>query len=174
MITFVTIKATLLDPIGRRIAKFVRLGAEDVQTAPQVAPFGDDGNPPEGMKAIYAPSQQKGKPVILGYINKGLLAEAGEKRIFSMDENGEVATYIWLKKDGTIELGGSTDFIVRFNDLKSGFDELKTDFNNLVTKFNAHMHPTAGNGPPSTPTNAPAASSNASIDDSKISGIKTL
>jgi hypothetical protein len=75
-----------------------------------------------------------------------------------------------------MEIGGNTNFMARFSELKVGFDQLKSDHNDLVNAFNTHVHATAGTGPPSTPTPAtgiPASASTASIDDAKIDEIKT-
>lgn len=143
----------------RRKVKVYLTGLINVQSAHQVAPYGIDSNPIPEMKAIYAKTEVNGRPVIIGYINKNVLADGGEIRLFSTDEAGTLKMYVWLKNDGTLELGGSTKHMTRFEELKTGFDQLRTD-------FNAHVH--ASNGvPPTTP-------STASIDDSKIDEIKTL
>jgi hypothetical protein len=170
---FVKVDSTTTDTLMRRVIKFLRLGKKDVQTSLQVSPHGIDSNPVKDMVAIYGETMQKGETVIVGYLNKNVLAAAGETRIFSTDSDGELQAYVWLKADGTMELSGNAKHLARFEELKSGFDQLKTDFNNLVTAFNSHMHPTAGTGAPSPPT-VTGTSSTASIDDSKIDEIKTL
>lgn len=170
---FVKIDSTLLDNLQRRVAKFLRYGKSDVQTSLQVAPHGIDSNPVKDMYALYGETDQKGKTVVIGYLNKNVLAAIGETRIFSTDANGELQAWTWHKADGTIEMLGSAKHLARFEELKSGFDQLKTDFNNLVNAFNSHMHPTAGTGAPSPPT-VTGTSSTASIDSSKIDEIKTL
>jgi hypothetical protein len=160
-----------------RKIKVRRLGQNDIQTPTQAAPFGVDSAPIKNMRAIYADTDKKGKPVIIGYINRELIAGDGETRIFSLDENGELATFIWLKADGTMQIGGDADNAVRFSELKTGFDQLKSDHDALVDAFNSHMHATAGTGPPVPPTpgtGIPAMHTTASIDDSKIDEIKTL
>lgn len=158
---------------GFRAVKHRLYGNSDIRTSNQVAPFGDDGNPIKGMAAVYAKTARIGRPVLLGYFNKSLLAGPGEKRIYSVDEDGEVSTFIWLTNDGKIQLGGDDDNAVRFSDLKEGFDELKSNFNDIVSAFNAHVH--AGNGIPPTavPGSIPASPSTASIDSSKIEEIQT-
>jgi hypothetical protein len=174
---FVKVISTELDNLQRRVVKVLRFGKSDVQTSDQVAPHGIDSNPIKDMIAVYAKTEQKGETVILGYLNRNVMAGIGETRIFSTNSSGTLQTFIWLKADGTIELGGANDFAVRFNELKSGFDQLKSDHNDLVTAFNAHMHATAGTGPPSPPTpgsGIPATPSTANIDSAKIEEIKTL
>lgn len=161
---------------GFRKIKARVLGVRDIRTATQIAPFGVDSVPPAGMTGIYANTSTNGKQILIGYYNKSLLAQDGEFRIYSVDEDGSVATFIWLKANGKIQLGGDEDNAVRFSDLKSGFDQLKQDFNDHLTAFNAHMHATAASGPPSPPTpgtGIPAVASGASIDAAKIEEIQT-
>jgi hypothetical protein len=170
--SFVKTISTEVDSLQRRVIKFLRFGKKDVQTSLQVSPHGIDSNPVKDLIALYADTGEKGKTVLVGYLNKNVLAAVGETRLYSTDADGALQTFIWLKADGTMELGGNTKHLARFEELKSGYDQLKTDFNNLVTAFNAHMHPTAGTGPPSPPTVTGTAST-ASIDSSKIDEIKT-
>lgn len=160
-----------------RIVKFLRYGKKDVQTSDQIAPYGVDSNPIKDMIAVYSQTSEKGETVVIGYINKNQLAAVGEHRTFSTDENGQLKFYVWLKNNGTLELGGSAKHLARYEELKTGFDALKKDHNDLVDAFNTHMHATAATGPPSIPTpgtGIPAIPSTASIDSSKINEIKTL
>lgn len=177
MIFTVKVNSTSLDKIARRLVKVLGMGLVDVQVVKEAAPFGIDSNPLDNMIAICAETSKSGKPVIIGYINKDQKAGKGEMRIFSKNSAGEEQTYIWLKSDGTIEIGGSDNHMVQFEELKNGFDELRGDLNDLISAFNAHMHPTAGTGPPSPPTpgtGIPATPSTASIDDAKLDDVKTL
>jgi hypothetical protein len=146
------------------------LGDNDIRTPTQAAPFGVDSVPYDGMIAVYGDTNKKGKPVIIGYINRNLLAAKGEIRLYSVDADGELATYAWLKADGTMELGGDVDNLVRFSDLKDGFDQLTQNFNDFVATYNAHVH--ASSGVP--PTGPPVDPSTATIDGAKIEEIKTL
>lgn len=156
MNSIVRVIASFYDSANRRFIKFTRLNR--TESAAEALPFGIDSNALKGMSAIYAQTRTQGNPVIIGYINKDQLAGLGELRLFSKHDDGTLSTYIWLKGDGIMEIGGNTDFMVRFSELKEGFDQLRSD-------FNAHVH--ASNGvPPTTP-------SVASIDDSKIDDIKT-
>jgi hypothetical protein len=173
MANFVKTISTELDNLQRRVVKFLRYGKSDVQTSLQVVPHGIDSNPVKDLIALYAETGEKGKTVIVGYLNKNVLAAIGETRLYSTDADGALKTFLWLKANGTMELGGSAKNLARFQELKSGFDTLKTDFNNFVTAYNSHMHPTAGTGAPSPPT-VTGTSSTASIDSAKIDEIKTL
>lgn len=167
--------STELDSINRRVVKFLRFGRSDVQTSLQASSPGVDANPIKDMVAVYASTEEKGKTVIVGYINKNQIADVGEHRIFSTDANGNVQMFLHLKNDGTAEFGGATDFMVRFNELQTGFDELVNDHNNLVQTFNTHVHPGVTSGAASTsPPPTPEIPSAADISASKIDEIKTL
>ena len=85
MINIVTIISTALDSFNRRIPKFLRFGKNDVQTSFESAPFGVDANPIKNTKAVYLNTGEKGKDVIVGYINKNQQANNGELRLYSMD-----------------------------------------------------------------------------------------
>lgn len=175
MLNLVKILSTSVDSLNRRVVKFLRLGKSDVQTSQQVAPYGTDSNPIADMVAVYAPTEEKGKTVIIGYLNKNQLAAAGEYRIFSTDADGNLSTYIWLKADETMEIGGDTDNMVRFSELETAFNQLKSDFNDLVTAYNTHVHSgvTTGSGS-SGPTPTQGTASTADISPAKIDEIKTL
>jgi len=172
----VKIISTEINDLTERVSKFLRFGLKDVQTALQTAPYGVDSNPIKDMIAIYGATSDKGKPVIIGYINQNQLADIGETRIFSTDASGNLKTFIWLQNDGIMEIAGDVDNMVRFSDLKSGFDELKSDLNDLKSKWNtfAAAYVPGGPTPVGTPPTASTSSiSTASIDDSKIDKIKT-
>lgn len=172
-----TISTQIKDSI--RFIKFLRMGRSDVQESRQVAPYGTDSNPIKDMVAIYAPTGEDGKTVVIGYVNKNQIADVGEHRIFSTNTNGDVQMYVHLKNDGTAEFGGDSNFMVRYNELETAFNQLKSDFNNLVSSYNSHVHTTTatvGTGPvgliaPTTTTGTP---STADITPAKINEIKTL
>ena len=113
--------------------KFLRLGTEDVQNNHQFAPHGFDSRPIEDMVALYVETGIKGESAIIGYINKSQVAEIGESRIYSTNANGVVQMYIHLKADGTAELNGTGNFLVKFNELNAALAELKT-------VINSHTH----------------------------------
>jgi len=157
--------STSIDSLNRMVVKILRLGKSDVQTSKQVSPYGFDSNPIKNMVAIHSDTGERGKTIIVGYINKNQITEKGESRIFSTDENGLLKTAIHLKNDGTIEVGGNSDFMVRYS-------ALETAFNELQQKFNTHTHAgvTAGVGV----TAIPSALSTGDITASKIEEIKTI
>jgi hypothetical protein len=178
-----------------RLIKFFGLGKNDVQEIPQVGPHGIDSVPPKDMVAVYSETSIKGDSVVIGYLNRSLVANEGEFRTYSTDENGTVKFYIWQKNDGTAEIGGNSDNLVRYSPLNSGFGQLRSDLNDIVanfnqhiveynafvTAYNAHTHTVTVIGAPTGPALVPASPSaqtaipsTASITNSKIDEIKTL
>lgn len=170
---FSKINSSSIDDFKRRVVKLLRKGKSDVQTCIEVAPYGVDSSPIKDMVAIYAPTGINGQAVVVGYLNKNQKAETGEFRTFATDENGSEIFYTWMKKNGTIEIGGDADYAVKYSKLEQAFNQLKTDINNLVIAFNAHQHvaPTGGGAT----TGAQAAQiSSADISQAKNSKIKTI
>lgn len=161
---------------GFRKIKIRRLGNGDIQTARQVTPFGIDSSPIKKMRAVYAETNKKGKPVIVGYLNKELLAAEGETRIFSVDGDGALSIFVWLKSDGTIQLGGDADNLSRHSKLKEVVDELQDDIATLKQNFTSWVPvPNDGGAALKTATATWAGTALVkNIDDAKIDEIKTL
>ena len=141
--------------------KILRFGNSDVQTAKQVSPWGVDSKPVAGKVAVHAKTTNAGDSVILGYIVESTLTDEGETRIYCTDTAGVEKNYIFLRKDGKIELGGNADNLAAFADLKSGFDQLRLDVNTLIGKYNLHTHGIA-------PNEKQATLSTATIDSAKV------
>jgi len=175
MMNIVKVISTKLDDQSRRLIKYLRMGKSDVRESLQASPYGTDSNPIADMVAVYAPTLQNGKPVIIGYVNKNQIADVGEHRIFSTDADGLVKMFIHLKNDGTAEFGGDAKNMVRFQELETGFNQLKSDFNSFITTFNIHLHAgvTPGIGTTASPI-TPGTPSAADISGAKIDEIKTL
>ena len=104
----VKVLSSSYDKAKKRLIKLTRFGKSDTQTAMEAMPFGLDSNPIKDMIAVYAATSETGKEVIIGYLNKNQLADAGELRLFSTDATGSLKANVWLKKDGTIELNGNS------------------------------------------------------------------
>lgn len=162
-----------------RIVKVICLGKDDVREATEAAPFGVDGGPLKDMIAVYADTVDKGEPVIVGYLNAPQLAQAGELRLYSTDADGQQQFYAWLKGNGTLELGGDADNMVRYSKLEEAFNTLKDDFNAFIDRYNLHIHiAPSGGGPTAAPDTAPPkpalVHTTADISPAKIDEIKTL
>lgn len=118
MISFSKFKEAVIES-GKRILKVEQFG---IKTADEVASFGVDSNPLKGMVAIYSDTTNASESVILGYINKNQLADSGEIRLYSLDSNKALKSFIWLKNDNTIEFNGNTYSMVRYEPLESGIN----------------------------------------------------
>lgn len=173
--------SSLIDS-GRRRIKVLVTGRSDVQNAYESLPFGVDGSPPENRRAIYAETGEKGRNIILGYINQNQLSslQAGETSFYSTSEDGGmIQSFMTLRNDGTIEILGTGDFLVRFNELETGFNQLRSDHNAHVNAYNAHIHlTTATVGATAVPgvlsaTASQSTPSSADISAAKIDEIKT-
>jgi hypothetical protein len=179
----------------KRLIKFFGLGKDDVQEIIQISPFGIDSVPIKDMVAVYSETSVKGESVLVGYINKSLVAQSGDFRTYSVNSSGEVQFYIWQKNNGTAEIGGNVDNMVRYSPLKDGFDQLRGDLNGFISKFNAHIveynafvgvfnshtqnviavgSPTDVPLVPAVPSSQIEVPSTANISGSKIDEIKTL
>ena len=163
-----SILSTVLDSdIIRRLREIkVRcFGSDDVRTANLLSPFGDDSNPIPNLRAVYMDTSNDSNPVIIGYINDQLAAEPGEKRLFSLDSEGKIAYFVWLKNDGTCELNGDADNAVRFSPVKSGLEDMVTGINAELEKIRVGIVAAGGSYTP--------ADIEIDIDDAKIDELKT-
>lgn len=161
---FSVVKENIIEG-GKRALKVFEFGAK---TGDVVTAFGDDSSPIKDMIALYASTSETGDSVVIGYINKHQVSEPGEKRIFSLKENGDVSFSIHLKNNETCEIGGNTDNAVRYSVLETAFNELKSSFNAHITNYNAHQHAAPNGASPPTITST---ASSADISGSKIEEI---
>lgn len=157
----------------RRIIKVFNRGFKDVQTHYQVSQWGDDSNPIQNTDSIVSDTANDESSVVLGYINLNAKSKPGEKRIYATDTDGNEVFDIYLKNDGTAEINGTGDYLVKYSGLETSFNELQSTVNDLVTAFNAHGHASFGAPPTTVPGVIPASESSANIEDSKINEIKT-
>lgn len=164
--------SNIIDETGHRILKC--LGMYGANTADNVAPFGDDSVPVQGMDAIYADTASDELPVIIGYININCVAGEGEKRLFSLKKiialDGTIsyveAFYTWHKNDGTYEIGGNVDNAVRYEKLNEALQQHITKLETQLTEIAAGI---ATGGGSYTPGDI-----SLDISQAKINEIKTL
>jgi len=161
-ISFSTVKEAFLQR-GTRILKVIQYGAK---SASEAAPFGDDSNPVPGLTAIYADTADVGEPVIVGYINTKQLADTGEKRLYSLKADRSVSFYLWLHNDGTMDVGGTADNLVRYTPLNTGLQATMAQINTELAKISAAVAVAGGTYVPGTVSTA--------IGESKIEEIKCL
>jgi hypothetical protein len=182
MMTLAKFTESILES-GRRVVQVLKAGKFGTATGNEVSPAGIDSSQyaGESVRAVYSETTITGSNIVIGYINNGKLSQPGETRIYSNSTSGTLITYIWLHNAagaGQIEIGGTADNAVGYNQLETQFNILNGKFNDLVTAFNTHMHATAGTGPPVPPTPVPmvipALLSTANIVLAKKTEIKTL
>lgn len=166
--------STELNKVARRLVKVRVLGRDDIQKVEQASPFGVDSNPVKDMVAVYSNTGVKGESVIVGYLNRNQLAAVGEYRTFSTDADGAVKFYIHQKNDGTCEIGGAADHMVRYSKLEEAFNRMRTDLNALIQKFNNHTHVETGGTTNKVSLADQADKCNADISPAKIAEIRTL
>jgi hypothetical protein len=163
-----------------RLIKVLRYGEKDIREVDESAPFGYDGRAPKDWIAVYADTGANDSPVILGWLNKKQLSSVGvgDVRLYSTNAAGDsMQFYMWLKNDGTAEIGGDADNMVRYSKLEDAFNQLKSDFNSLVNTFNSHTHlynPGPNSPVASAAPASPGNTSNADITPAKIDEIKTM
>jgi hypothetical protein len=128
--------STDFDKLKHRIVKFLRFGMNDHQTSKQAAPYGVDSNPIKDMIAVYSATSETGNSVILGYLNKDMVAEPGEIRLFSTETDGGLKAVVFLKKNGHIWLNGAADNLVRYNKLNQNIQAFAGSINAELVKIN--------------------------------------
>lgn len=131
-INLVKVISDTFNTFKQRVVKVYGFGIDDVKTALETGPYGLDSNPIKGMIAIYSQTADKGERVIIGYINKNQKAQPGEFRTFATDASGGEIFYTWMKSNGTMELGGSIDNLIRYT-------ALNTALQAEVVKINAEL-----------------------------------
>lgn len=161
---YTTVISTAYDSAKRLLVKVRRFGKDDIQTPTQANPYGVDSNPIAGMKAIYSATTEAGKNVIVGYINKDHLSDVGETRIFSTDSNGVLKTYVWLKNDGDLLLGGDSDNLVKYSPLNQSMEQLQMFITQQLTLIASGISAGGGSYTPGT--------LNIDISGSKVDKVK--
>lgn len=112
--------------------RFLKIQEYGVKTADVVADFGDDSAPLKDMIAIYSKTAIAGEEIVIGYINANQIAQPGEKRIFSLMPDGSLSFDIYLRNNGTCEIGGNVDNAVRYLAMNAALQQ-------QVLKINAEL-----------------------------------
>ena len=150
-----------------------------ISTAKQANNFGVDSYPPENTIAILADTLSKEEPVIIGYLYESALEDlkTGETCFYSTNEVGELKSTIKLRNDGTAELLGNTDNLIRYSKLKEEYDKTKAVLDAILTTLQAPINE-PGNGAPSAFQAAMIAAvgekTTGDISESKIDELKTI
>ncbi len=121
---------------GRRIIKSFVRSKRDVHTSYQVSNWGDDSTPVSGADIIHAETATD-ETLIIGTININQKTNPGEKRIFATDSEGNIVVDIYLKNDGTIEMAGDSDNVVKYTPLDTALQSFKNLVNAELVKIAA-------------------------------------
>lgn len=146
MITLSKIKSATIEA-GKRILKVTQFGAK---TAKESYPFGFDSQPLEDWTAIYSETSNKSESVIIGYINKNQLAEAGSSRMYALGESGEVVGFVHCRTSGVLELNGSDYSSVRFQNMVQAINAQNVLINAELSKISASIGLLGGSYTPGT------------------------
>ena len=114
-----------------RLLKATIATPKDVQTLQLIG--GIDQSPVPGSQMLVLEIGASWKIAIPLTDGVDPSAETGAKYLYSQDENGSIQSTFKLRSDGTIEINGSSDFAVAFNDLKTGFDSLSSQVSANLT-----------------------------------------
>ncbi len=144
----------------KEFVKILRFGKKDIKTTDPVFSHGIDSKPVKKDVAVCASTSNDSTTICLGYVKNSDKTGEGELCIYATDVDGARVFEMYFKNDGSVEFGGSGDFLAKFSELKNGFDQ-------LVNDFNSHIHPT-----PSGPSSPPDTPSTADIDGAKINNIE--
>jgi hypothetical protein len=148
----VLVNSTRINKVWRAIKSVF---GRDTHESIQISQYGDDSVPLKGTKAIKSETTTAAIHVVLGYFNRNCKALEGEKRLFSSKSDGSESFYIWLKNDGTFEIGGNSDCVAGYNELKTAFNSLQSDFN-AFKATHTHLGVTSGAGTSGIPTDTAA------------------
>lgn len=111
----------------------------DIQTVEYVSLPGQDENPINGSKVYIATVSESYKVAFAADDGVTPDMNTGEKRLYSLDDNGVIQAFIKLLKSGIIEVNGNADFAVKF-------DALDTALQAMLTALNADIVVAGGAG----------------------------
>lgn len=151
---------------GRRIIKGWTLTKRDVKTFYQVSPWGDDSAPVLDSDIVVSDTKVGDTRIVLGVISTDKKANAGEKRIFATDQDGNTVVDIYLRNDGTVEIVGNTDNAVRYSALETAFNDLQDQWNAFANAYTPGSPTVLGTPPTATPSTGDIAASK--IEEIKV------
>ncbi len=131
---------------------------EDIQSVELMRQAGEDTNPPNGSRVIIIDVGSANRVAVASDDGIVPTMDPGEKKLYSTS-GGLIKAFINFLSTGVIEINGTADFAVRFNELKTAFDELQN-------AHNVHKHTETG-----TITSIPDTISAASLDDAKVDDV---
>jgi len=154
--------------------------AENItSTAKQSNPFGFDSNVPKEIVAVFADTSSKEEPVIVGYLYASALSDlnTGDSAMYSTDSEGKIKSTVKLRNDGTAEILGTGDYMVRFNELEKEYNKTKAVLDSIISVLTPPINE-PGNGAPSAfqaaMNVAVGAKTTGDISGAKIEELKTI
>lgn len=125
---------------GKRILQFIGMG-KIPYTGSEYMPYGIDSAPIEGTPALYADTSNRDVRVISGYKNQHQKALPGEFRCYATDADGNVTIDLYMRNDGSMEIGGNANHMTQWEALNQG---LATYFANQNTAIEAGIASAGG------------------------------
>lgn len=141
---------------GIRRVKTLVFGKSYTRNPTEIAPYGYDAAPIDGINSLYCDTTVNGVTVTVGYVNTQQKATTGESRIFATDSAGAFKFNVWLKSDGTVLIGDSdvpsayTNNLIKWTEFNSVLQAYLTAQNAAITAGvasagGAYTAPTAPN-----------------------------
>ena len=143
---------------------------DDIQKVELMTNPGNESIPSLGARVTILQAGPSWKIAIAASDNITPDVEAGEKKIYSQ-ENDSIKAFILLLKSGIIHINGDNDFAVRFTALETGFNQLKSDFNGSLIHIHSGVTTGGGVSGPPTPPTVPSA---ADISGAKVNEVKII
>lgn len=126
---------------------------DDIQDIELVRHAGVDYKPVEDSQAVIVEIHPAFRVAVA--VDDGIEPEANEGDYEIYGNSGSAKTSrVKCVNDGQVELNGTGDWAVRYDELKTAFDELKSDFNALAANFNTHQHKYVSASGPADTTDA--------------------
>lgn len=124
---------------GIRRVKTLVFGKSYTRNPTEIAPYGYDASPIDGINSLYCDTTVNGVTVTVGYVNTQQKAATGESRIFATDSAGTFKFNVWLKSDGTVLIGDSdvpsayTNNLIKWTEFNSVLQAYLTAQNAAIT-----------------------------------------
>lgn len=125
---------------GLRYIKAQVVSSYNTRNVPQYGPAGLDSAPVKNTLAVTTPTAARGADIVLGYQNLNQVALPGETILYSCDADGVYKATATMRVDGTIELLGTGDFLVRYTALDTALQQQVTDINNQLIAIAAAIN----------------------------------
>ena len=117
---------------GLRFIKAQVVSSYNARNVPQYGPAGLDSAPVAKTLAATTPTATKGADIVIGYQNLNQIAQPGETILYSQDADGVYKATATMRTDGSIELLGTGDFLIRYTAFDTAMQAYLTDLNAAI------------------------------------------